>query len=209
MAGTLPPRGLSYLARAGVVEGALVEDVRIDVDGKGEILRVGPRAALPPPEGLVHDLGAVLVVPGFVNAHSHAFQRAIRGATHRRAEKDPSSFWSWREAMYEVANAVDPEQVYAITRRCFSEMLASGITCVGEFHYLHHRPDGQPYDDPNELSWQVVHAAADVGIKLVLLEVFYARSGHGRPPLPEQRRFCDASVDAYLGRVDALRARGV
>jgi formimidoylglutamate deiminase len=152
-----------------------------------------------------------------VDAHSHAFQRAIRGATHRRdttgrdptGAADPSSFWSWRDAMYAVANRLGPDEVYAVTHGAFAEMLAAGITCVGEFHYLHHRPDGGTYDDPNELSWQVVRAAADVGIRLRLLEVFYARAGAGQPPAPEQRRFCDRDVEAYLQRVDALRSQGV
>nr|WP_255216251.1 formimidoylglutamate deiminase [Pseudenhygromyxa sp. WMMC2535] len=152
------------------------------------------------------DLGNSLLFPGLVNAHSHAFQRMIRGATHRRGAGDPSSFWSWRQAMYTAANALDPEGVYAQTRACFAEMLARGITCVGEFHYLHHQPDGRPYADANELSLQVIRAAASVGLRLCLLEVYYARAGADQPgPLPEQRRFCDANVDAYLGRLDALR----
>jgi formimidoylglutamate deiminase len=111
--------------------------------------------------------------------------------------------------MYEVAAALDPETIYAIARRTYAEMLAAGITCVGEFHYIHHQADGRPYDDPNELSRAVIRAAIDVGIRLVLLEAFYARSGPGRAPLAGQMRFCDASVDAYLNRVDALRAEGV
>jgi formimidoylglutamate deiminase len=155
---------------------------------------------------LLHDLGHSLLLPGFVNAHSHAFQRAIRGATQRRAVTDPSSFWSWRTAMYGAANSLDPAGVYAQTRACFAEMLARGITCVGEFHYLHHQVDGQPYADPNELSRQVIQAAADVGLRLSLLEVYYARAGFGQErPLPEQRRFCDGSTDAYLARLEALR----
>lgn len=156
---------------------------------------------------LVFDLGRALVIPGMVNAHSHAFQRAIRGATHRRAHGDPSSFWSWREAMYQAANALEPEDVHALTSACFAEMLRRGITCVGEFHYLHHDREGRPYADPNELSRQIIRAAADVGVRLCLLEVYYARAGFGHEgPLPEQRRFCDGSVDAYLRRVDALRS---
>ncbi len=156
---------------------------------------------------LVYDLGPTLLLPGFVNAHSHAFQRAIRGATHRRAHADPSSFWSWREAMYAAANTLEPEQVHAVTAACFAEMLRRGITCVGEFHYLHHDREGRPYADPNELSRQIIRAADEVGLRLCLLEVYYARAGFGHEgPLAEQRRFCDGSVDAYLARVDALRS---
>jgi formimidoylglutamate deiminase len=155
---------------------------------------------------ILHDLGHSLLLPGFVNAHSHAFQRAIRGATQRRAATDPSSFWSWRTAMYAVANTLEPADVYTQTRACFAEMLARGITCVGEFHYLHHQADGRPYAEPNLLSHQVIRAAADVGLRLCLLEVYYARAGVGHAgPLPEQRRFCDSSTDAYLERLDALQ----
>ena len=191
----MPPR--SYFAELAVIEGELRRNVRIDVDEHGVITNV--------PAKLQRDFGPALVLPGFVNAHSHAFQRGIRGATQRRGE----SFWSWRDAMYTAANALDPAGVFEITRLCFAEMLRAGITCVGEFHYVHHQPDGRPYDDPNELSRQVIRAAAEVGIRLVLLEVFYERAGAGKDPLPEQRRFCDAGVDAYLERVDALRTDGV
>lgn len=155
---------------------------------------------------LIYDLGRALVIPGMINAHSHAFQRAIRGATHRRSHADPSSFWSWREAMYATANSLEAEDVFLVTAACFAEMLRRGITCVGEFHYLHRDRDGQPYADPNELSLQIIRAAEQVGVRLCLLEVYYARAGFGHEgPLPEQRRFCDGSLDAYLRRVDDLR----
>src|SRR5688572_1681164 len=198
----------AYVAAHAVVSGRWVDHPCIVVDADGCIEAIVDAQRVPAGP-LVRDLGPVALVPGFVNAHSHAFQRAIRGATQRRGAFDPSSFWSWREAMYATANALTPEEVFAITRRAFAEMLDSGITCVGEFHYLHHQPDGAPYSDPNELSWQVVRAAESVGIRLVLLEVFYERGGPDRAALPEQRRFCDASVDAYLARVDALRSAGV
>ena len=197
-----------FAAAHGVVDGAWVDAPWLAVDDDGTIVRMG--AGTPPDDaGLVRDLGPVILLPGLVNAHSHAFQRAIRGATHRRGKADPSSFWSWREAMYGTANALTPEQVQDVSRQAFAEMLAAGITCVGEFHYVHHQPDGQPYADANELSRRVLAAASQVGIRIVLLEVFYARAGAGKDPLPEQRRFCDRDVDAYLERVDALRSDGV
>lgn len=156
--------------------------------------------------GLRYDLGRSLLLPGLVNAHSHAFQRMIRGRPQRASEAGgPASFWSWRSAMYEAANSLDPAGVFRHTRACFAEMLRRGITCVGEFHYLHHQADGQPYADPNELSRQVIRAAEEVGLRLCLLEVYYARAGVGHDgPAPEQRRFCDPSTAAYLARVDAL-----
>lgn len=200
-----------YRAAHGVLDGAWVDAPWVAVDD-GVVSATGhggDESAPAPADVLVHDLGPVILLPGLVNAHSHAFQRAIRGATHRRGADDPSSFWSWREAMYRKANELDPQGVYEITRQAYAQMLRTGITCVGEFHYLHHQPGGQPYDDPNELSAQVLRAAADVGIRVVLLEVLYLRAGHGQPPRPEQQRFCDADVDAYLSRVDALRLAGV
>ncbi|MFO7561713.1 MAG: formimidoylglutamate deiminase [Enhygromyxa sp.] len=190
----------------------LLRDVELSFDrASGTITAIGQRDhsrdAREIGDGeLVYDLGRALVIPGMINAHSHAFQRAIRGATQRRAHADPSSFWSWREAMYAAANSLEADDLRLVSAACFAEMLRRGITCVGEFHYLHRERDGQPYADPNELSRQIIRAAEDVGLRLCLLEVYYARAGFGNDgPLPEQRRFCDGSVDAYLGRVDALR----
>ena len=197
-----------FTAAHGVIDGAWRDAPWLAVDAAGTVTATG--AGDPPTDArLVRDLGPVVILPGFVNAHSHAFQRAIRGATHRRGAADPSSFWSWREAMYERANAMTPEAVYEISRLAFAEMLAAGITCVGEFHYLHHRPDGGSYDDANELGHRVLAAAHDVGIRIVLLDVYYARAGQQRGPLPEQRRFCDGGVDAYVRRIDDLRSAGV
>lgn len=202
--------GCTLYAASAIVDGRRIEDVRFDVDERGVIVRADERERLQghPEASRRRALGNVMVLPGFVNAHSHAFQRAIRGATHHRGADDPSSFWSWREAMYRAAAGLDPDAFEDVTRRAFAEMREAGITCVGEFHYVHHQRDGRPYDDPNELSHRVIRAAESVGIRLVLLEVYYARAGHGAPPLPEQRRFCDGSVQAYLQRVDALRRRG-
>ena len=199
---------VAYTARLGQIAGAWVDAPWVEVDAAGTVVKAQSGRPEQSPS-IVHDLGRALLLPGLVNAHSHAFQRQIRGATHRRGAHDPSSFWSWREAMYRAANSLDPEAVYTATRGCYREMLRAGITCVGEFHYLHHAPDGRPYADPNELSRQVIRAAESVGIRLVLLSVFYARAGAGREALPEQRRFCDADVDAYLTRLDVLRGEGV
>ena len=202
---------VAYTARLGQIAGAWVDAPWVEVDAAGTVVKAQSGRPEHPgraPE-VVYDLGRALLLPGMVNAHSHAFQRQIRGATHRRGAHDPSGFWSWREAMYKAANALDPEAVFTATRGCYREMLRAGITCVGEFHYLHHAPDGRPYADANELSRQVIRAAQAVGIRLVLLSVFYARAGAGREALPEQRRFCDASLDAYLARLDALRDEGV
>jgi formimidoylglutamate deiminase len=147
-----------------------------------------------------------LLVPGLVNAHSHAFQRALRGRVERVDPAHPhDDFWTWREEMYAAATALDPDSVRRASEACFREARAAGYTTVGEFHYIHHQPDGTPYDEPNELAHAVCAAARAAGIRLVLLQTASARAGRGLPPSAGQRRFCDASVDRYLARVDALR----
>jgi formimidoylglutamate deiminase len=145
----------------------------------------------------------VLLLPGFVNAHSHAFQRAFRGHVQWRP-KGRDDFWSWREAMYSVANELPPEGIEAMSRLAFLEMAEAGVTQVGEFHYLHHNPDGSKYDDPNELARRVIAAALDVGIRICLLRVAYGRAGHNRASVPAQRRFIDLSPTAALEAIEAL-----
>jgi formimidoylglutamate deiminase len=148
-----------------------------------------------------------LLVPGLVNAHSHAFQRALRGRVERVDPAHPhDDFWTWREEMYAAAGALDPDSVRRASEACFREARAAGYTTVGEFHYIHHQPDGTPYEEPNELAHAVCAAARAAGIRLVLLQTAYARAGRGLPPSAGQRRFCDASPDRYLARVDELRA---
>src|SRR4030095_7397058 len=117
------------------------------------------------------------LLPGMVNAHSHAFQRVLRGRTEYRTSDQRDSFWDSREMMYSAATRLSPEDVYDGSRMAFLEMALSGITSVGEFHYLHHAPDGRPYDDPNLLAKEVIRAANDLGLRIALLRVAYARSG--------------------------------
>ena len=155
----------------------------------------------------IKSLDGVALLPGFVNAHSHVFQRALRGHTHRPLSKQ-DSFWTWRRAMYAEAQKLNPDLLYAHALKTYREMLAAGYTSVGEFHYVHHQSGGQPYADPNAMSEAVIQAGKEAGIRVVLLMTAYAQSGFDRPPEEEQRRFCDASVDAYLDRVEALRLKG-
>ncbi len=150
-------------------------------------------------------------IPAMVNAHSHAFQRDLRGAAERPAPEAHAAddFWSWREAMYRVAGSHDPDSMRAAAGRVYAEMAAAGYGAVGEFHYVHHQPDGTPYDEPNAMAIAVAEAARDHGLEIVLLPTAYHRAGwDGRdlPPSPGQRRFCDADVEIYLARVDGLRA---
>jgi formimidoylglutamate deiminase len=148
------------------------------------------------------------LLPGLVNAHSHAFQRLLRGRTQAAAPgRRPDDFWTWRETMYATASTLDPDGVAVASRQCFLEMARAGITTVGEFHYLHHAPDGRPYADPLELALRVVGAAREVGLRIALLRVGYARPGFKAAPEPRQRRFYDPNPDAFLGAVAALEER--
>ena len=142
------------------------------------------------------------LLPGFVNVHSHSFQRLIRGKSESRivAGKD---FWSWRGTMYHAASRLDPQDVYDVARMAFLEMVLAGTTTVGEFHYLHNAPNGQRYDDPNLLCKQVIAAAQSVGIRIVLLRTAYLRSGYELPRDPGQVRFFE-STNAFLENTSAL-----
>jgi formiminoglutamate deiminase len=146
---------------------------------------------------------AGVLMPGFVNAHSHAFHRALRGRTHAGA----GDFWAWRDLMYRVAGSLEPDTYESLATAVYGEMALAGITAVGEFHYVHHRPDGTPYDDPHAMSRALVRAARAAGIRLVVLDVGYLHASITDPAVrPEQRRFADRSVDAWLERVAAFRA---
>lgn len=172
----------------------------------GRLTRVEPAA--PGTEGI--PLPGRALLPGLVNAHSHGFQRAIRGRTeYRFPEKTFDDFWSWRERMYQAATGLSPEGIRAVTAMAYLEMLLTGITSVGEFHYLHRQPDGAPYEEPDELALQVAAAAEDTGIRLRLLRVAYARAGFGAEPNPRQARFIDAHWEECVEALDRLSKRGL
>ena len=148
------------------------------------------------------DLPGKALLPGFVNVHSHSFQRLIRGKSESRIVSG-KDFWSWRGTMYHAAGQLDPQDVYDVARMAFLEMVLAGTTTVGEFHYLHNAPDGRPYDDPNLLSKQVIAAAQSVGIRIVLLRTAYLRSGYEVPRDPGQIRFFE-TANEFLGNMGAL-----
>ena len=150
----------------------------------------------------VVDLPGKALFPGFVNSHSHSFQRLIRGKSESRVTSG-HDFWSWRGTMYHAAAKLDPQDVYDVARMAFLEMLLSGTTTVGEFHYLHNAPGGRPYDDPNLLSKQIIAAAQSVGIRIVLLRSAYLRSGYELTPDPGQVRFFE-SASQFLDNMQAL-----
>jgi formimidoylglutamate deiminase len=178
-------------------DGRFLSGKQLDVDDAG---RVTVTARDPTPV----DLKSKALLPGFVNAHSHSFQRLIRGRAESRAVSG-KDFWSWRNTMYQAAAHLSPEEVYDVARMCFLEMAHAGITTVGEFHYLHNTLDGTPYDDPNLIARQVIAAAQSVGLRIVLLRSAYLRSGYQLPLDPGQRRFFE-NVDAFLSNTASLRA---
>jgi formimidoylglutamate deiminase len=194
----------AYLPDALFWEGGLREGLALTLLPDGRVKGVVPAAQAP--EGTERLVGRVLL-PGLVNGHSHAFQRLIRGATEHRAQgHERDDFWSWREKMYRAAEQLTPEDVYIASRQAFLEMALAGICAVGEFHYLHHQPDGTPYADRTELARQVIRAAREVGLRIALLRVGYARSGHNVAENPRQSRFKDARVEDVLRDTQALKS---
>ncbi len=143
-----------------------------------------------------------LTLPGLANVHSHAFHRALRGRTHTGA----GTFWTWRDRMYEVADRLDPDSYHRLARAVYGEMALAGITCVGEFHYLHHAPGGVRYADPNAMGHALLAAAREAGIRITLLDTLYLSSTvDGAPLTGPQRRFGDGSVNAWAERVSELQ----
>jgi len=154
--------------------------------------------------------GARASIPAMPNTHSHAFQRALRGRAERPGIGGEDDFWTWRTEMFRLAEALDPTTMRQLAFEAYSEMRGAGYGVVGEFHYVHHQPDGTPYPEPNEMALAVAEAAAEARLPIVLLLAAYNRGGwsHGSdlPPAPGQRRFCDPDVSAFLERVEALRS---
>ncbi|MFC9253025.1 formimidoylglutamate deiminase [Amycolatopsis thailandensis] len=182
-----------WCERAWLPDG-IADAVRIEVDG-GKITSVTANA---PREGTVL---SGLTLPGFANGHSHAFHRALRGRTHH----DRGTFWTWRERMYSLASRLEPDSYYRLARGVYAEMVLAGYTSVGEFHYLHHAPGGKPYAEPNAMGEALRQAAADVGIRLTLLDTCYLAGGIGIEPDEVQQRFSDGSATKWAQRVGELR----
>lgn len=173
--------------------------VRIRVDGSGRIAEVAAGAE---PEGERH----AILLPAPANLHSHAFQRAMAGLTERRGPDPRDSFWTWRQLMYRFLDRLGPEDVEAIAAFVQMEMLEAGYACNVEFHYLHHRPGGLPYDDLAEMSARIAAAARTTGIGLTLLPVLYQHGGcDGRALGPGQIRFGN-DPERFARLMDGARA---
>ncbi|MDQ3476981.1 MAG: formimidoylglutamate deiminase [Actinomycetota bacterium] len=194
-------RGRSWWCRQAWLPEGLASDVRLiaGADGRFTDVQTGVGAS-----GQDTQLPGI-VLPGFADAHSHAFHRALRGRTH----SDGGTFWTWRDLMYSVAAQLDPDSYRALATAVYAESALAGVTCIGEFHYLHHGPGGTPYDDPNAMGEALREAAAAAGIRLTLLDAAYLNGGldaNGHQPLNSvQERFADADIDTWAQRSDALQ----
>ncbi|MFB7918599.1 formimidoylglutamate deiminase [Streptomyces sp. NPDC056061] len=200
--GPRPPTATYWLSHAWL--GTHVEPgVALDVSG-GTVAGVRTGVATPPPGATVL---RGLTLPGLANTHSHAFHRALRSTV----QVGSGTFWTWRETMYQVASRLNPDSYHDLARAVYAEMALAGITAVGEFHYLHHAPDGTPYADPNAMGEALIAAAGEAGIRITLLDTAYLAAGFGtRPgqyqePDPHQLRFSDTTADAWAERASLLK----
>jgi len=185
----------AYLLERAVVGSAVEDDVLVRIED-GRLTTVEPGGHDPAATRL-----AGLTLPGMANCHSHAFHRALRGHVQVRGD-----FWSWRELMYAVAGRLDPDSYFALARAVYREMAAAGITTVGEFHYLHHQPDGSRYADPNAMGHALIAAAREAGVRIALLDTCYLSAGFGRPVEGVQVRYTDGTAEAWAERVALLTA---
>ena len=190
----------TYALERALVDGAVRSGVVVGVEN-GVITSVTDDSTVP--DAQENGPGAHvngLTIPGLANCHSHAFHRRLRG----RTQAERGSFWTWREQMYRVAEELTPDSYHALAVEVYREMRASGITAVGEFHYLHHQADGTPYEDPNEMGRALLAAADEAGVRIRLLDTCYLAAGIDREPEGVQRRFSDGDADAWAERVEAF-----
>lgn len=170
--------------------------VRVEADVTGVITAVTTDVDPQPGDASLPGM----VLPGFANTHSHAFHRALRGRTHL----DGGTFWTWRDRMYALADRLDPDRYLALATAVYAEMALAGITCVGEFHYLHHGPGGARYGDPNAMGEALREAARVAGVRLTLLDTCYLTGGIDVPLEGVQRRFDDGDAESWADRVSMM-----
>jgi formiminoglutamate deiminase len=189
---------LGTFVEPGVLVTVSSGDRAADADGRIGAVRTG--VPTPPPGA---EILRGLTLPGLANAHSHAFHRALRGT----AQVGSGTFWTWRELMYSVADRLTPDTYHALARAVYAEMALAGVTCVGEFHYVHHGQGGTRYTDPNAMGEALIAAAAEAGIRITLLDTCYLSAGFGEPPNRHQQRFSDGSAEAWAERCALLQER--
>ncbi|MCB9196770.1 MAG: formimidoylglutamate deiminase [Flavobacteriales bacterium] len=187
-----------YTFKAVLLEDGWKENLTITIDDNGVISHLEQHSENP------GEMFEAYALPGFQNAHSHAFQYAMagKGEIHQSAEAG-DDFWTWREQMYGLALTIDPDDIYNIASKLYRDMVANGYTSVAEFHYVHHQPDGTPYDNLAEMGEGLLYAAKDAGIKITLIPIFYQMGGFGKGPTERQKRFISPTVDEYFKLLDA------
>ena len=178
-----------------------IDNVEVAVDGNGTITSITPDCNIAQEKRING-----YALPGFQNAHSHAFQYAMAGLAEVHDMTHTSDdFWSWRKAMYDLALSITPEQMESIATMLYSEMVRHGYTNVAEFHYVHHDKTGQHYSNLSEMGERMVSAAKTAGINITLVPIFYQKGGFGKPPTEGQRRFISPSIDEYLKLLEASK----
>ncbi|HEX8369848.1 MAG TPA: formimidoylglutamate deiminase [Pyrinomonadaceae bacterium] len=188
----------SYRFKALLQNQGWLENAAVSLDEAGKIVSVSPAEN---PDSIYIDGYAL---PGFQNAHSHAFQYAMAGLAERHSgAQTADDFWSWREAMYQLALNLNPEQMKSIAAMLYAELLRNGFTNVAEFHYVHHDRNGAPYDNLAEMGAGLVEAAKEAGIKITLIPIFYQKGGFGIPANERQKRFISATLEDYLKLFEA------
>ena len=191
----------AYKFKGILTENGWVKNALVELDNSGKIIRFSPENNETNCEIL-----DVFAIPGFQNAHSHAFQYAMAGLAEKHATgKAPDDFWSWREAMYALALSISPDDLEAIATMLYAEMLRHGYTHVAEFHYVHHDKNGKPYDNLSEMGERLVLAAKKAGIGITLIPIFYQKGGFGKEPTDGQKRFISPDQEAYLNLLEASK----
>jgi formimidoylglutamate deiminase len=192
--------GLKYFHfRALLQSSGWLYPAYVGVDSSGNVQYLSDKTPL---HSVAMEFVDGYALPGFQNAHSHAFQYAMAGLAEKHPRGARDDFWSWREAMYACALSMDPDQMRAVATMLYAEMLRRGYTHVAEFHYLHHDKNGKPYANLSEMGNCLVQAAEDAGIRITLIPVFYQVGGFGLSPQPRQRRFISKTSDDYFHLLD-------
>ncbi|SFU45759.1 formimidoylglutamate deiminase [Pustulibacterium marinum] len=190
----------TYHFKGLLTEQGWLTHTKVTLDTNGKITSITPNAE---PEG---ETVSGYALPGFQNAHSHAFQYAMAGlAELHEGSGVPDDFWSWRNAMYDLALTISPDDLEAIATQLYAEMVRHGYTAVTEFHYLHHQPDGSPYENLAEMGLRLIKAAKKAGIHITLVPMFYQKGGFGQAPTDKQRRFLSPTLEDYLALVDSTK----
>ena len=179
-------------------ENGWLENVTVETDDNGIIKSINQ---------LSSNSSENIGIPGFQNAHSHAFQYAMAGlAEYHPTTKSPDDFWSWRKSMYELALKIDPDQLEAIASMLYAEMVRHGYTHVAEFHYLHHDKKGKSFENIAEMGSRLIQAAKNAGINITLIPIFYQKGGFSKEATNEQRRFISNNIDAYMNLFEASKS---